>query len=342
MPNYATQTDIDNNYRYISGVPSPKVGAVMTYDYVIQNAVKTHYTESLISTVLPAWAQEPPEGLTIDINNVVTSPPASLASLHLVVPYAIQGATYVDTSASTRITGYNSAHLPGTYDAIKSLHIDAMLDETDRYYAGSGAFTIADFGQHWLNNSVPQYADLNKKSLADAQMLYELQLNGQYIQYPLANYSTLDGMPVGPDYSSLPSNDRYYLMKFPLTSAHGIYLGLEFEGNVTGTNGWQTDGILLQGIIYDETGVTSGDDPITTGAGKLTPWMDFNAPHDGRRLMQSTWDPIGVCIGGTHTQRQITFCSGIYTGTLYLRIGIKSSARSNIKFKKTGITVTQY
>ncbi len=284
--------------RWISGVPSLGVEDPVQFTFQVKDAVKSHYGAigARMTSLHFANVQFP-----------ITGTPSNGSTLSYDVTLNALPGVYTERAAID-LVGLNSAQLPGpVFNYSTGIRIDTRSVE-DRVCSGLGD-TPAVFGATFDSQI----------SVADITNNEELQLLGGQYQWPDGNY--LSNRPIaGPDYRVVPAPPNGYrwatFQPIILSNANGFTL------TVTGAQNW-----------------ISGDDKTTLGVKifarvmqdngtPVTGWIDCNSPYPGVGTPGSTVtrhkDPAMVAGSNetTATSKKITFGPVVYSGKLYIRIGL--------------------
>ena len=289
---------------YVSGVPTLTVANQINVAFTVANAVRFHYgangaqltSASVQGTVFP----------------IAGTPPANGAILSFATGLQVLPNVYTE-GASVSIVGLNSMQVAGVASiGTSSIRIDTVSNEV-RVQSGIG-IAPASFGGVF-NPS---------QSVAGVTINEELQLlNGLY-QWPTGDYS--NNKPVaGPNYVnvSIPADGYRWVTFQPITLANANGFTLTING-VAGTWGLgssnSTMGVSIEARVMRSDGIT----PVTS-------WVDCNSPYAGvgkpGSVLTRQLDPAMVAgdINTTATSKRVTFGPTVYSGLLFIRIGLTQS-----------------
>lgn len=317
-PAYATAGDIEANWQYASGVPSPKSGAQIGFNATLNNAVRTHFHKDFLC----ALYSEHFSGLYARYDSPPVLSSGASVAISLTAPFA-SGA--YSENAAVSYAGYNSMDLQAYTNAVLGMRIDTVSanEHIWRIRAGSGAYP-ATIGTFWT--AADSAISLKTTYTEELQLL-----NGKF-QRPTVNHSLAVGPPA-PDYSTgMGSGVRYYAVGAgPLTNASGFYI------NFAGAEGaWPVAG----GAGLTITAIVKASSLSST---RVTNWIDCNAPYSGVGQPGAGADgsadnyAMVLAESGNFT-RKCTFGTTPRSGWLIIRVGLPSG--STIKF--SGATVTPY
>lgn len=305
--------------RWISGVPSVKIGDTISCTFNVNGAVSECYNLNHIGQITSSAIQS-----AIELN--FSSTPSKGDVLFVTANTESEVANNVYTEDAQMVfKGFNSKGGTGQVTEATGIRIDTVSPiETSNF--ANNSFPNQPFrvqsGSGLYPSSVPfDYGDTFDKTVS-LNTNVELQLLNGKLQWPPAtNY--VPNIPIpGPDYSSLSGENvgsltdvRWYTRKLAaVTSITGFKI--EIEDSEDFSSIIETDLLLFAKIAG------------TTG------WIDLNSAYPGTGNPDSDGDPALVIGSSSATQKRATFGSSAKTGDLYIRIGIpKTSSKkfSSIK-----------
>jgi hypothetical protein len=277
----------------VSGVPNFNSGDGITVQFTVNDTIGKFYRSSGTGSAGGSEYSTVYGTPTGADRNEGSSPTYTLIPI-------IQSGGYTNNSSIVTygINANGDSSLPvNITPAGAQLRIDTlsigMNESTTRYNSGIGQFPAVGYGGVFD----PAITLVGTE---------ELQLEGgQYKYSTLINYST-GYMPSGPDYSVIApgsfSNMRWGTFGFVISAVSNVTITF---GNTSGFDGITMTNFNLYIKVEGSTG-----------------WIDGNAAYPGVGLPIADGDPALVAGSSTNTQKSITFGIGVYTGTLYVRIGI--------------------
>lgn len=212
-----------------------------------------------------------------------------------------------------RTTAFSLDGENGTYEKTYNIRIDSLSDESTR--CKSPDETWQNYGREW------------DQSLASQSLLStnELQMLAGKYQWPRGDYSQ-NGVipnnefpsqwPIGPNYESITSGERFVTFKLEMPLSNGFYV--EFV---------EPEGLLSDTFTHSITNFSTFKCKVE---GK-TDWLDMKVPYDG---VLNPAEIGGGCLSSgrsTKDKKYFTFGNVPISGTLYVVIGINYDL--NIKFK---------
>jgi hypothetical protein len=341
--------------RYSSGVPSLAVGDIITGSYsVINNGqlISRFYNSNQITNFIVT------AGTTVNQADMVSGVPLTVLGGSGAIPFANQGTWSVagiTVSVASGMYATNSTLSVGLYSALNStaatvsfggisangqsgkyLYIDTVGSEINpsgviyRVYSGTNSYPSFTSSSTYSQFFGPTYTTTQQQvslsTTGNEELMYQ---NGVY-QYPSGNW-TNNYPTVGPDYTSVPVGSfGYRWVTFnvgSITSASSFTLG------ITGS------GITNTGLASPITGSASGSSSfkmfvtiVTSGGTQSVGWLDANAIWSSGTILNNGDPCVASGASSLPYTRSITLGTPVYTGTVYVRVGIPSGSSINIKY----------
>ena len=286
-----------NNTRYVSGVPTLAISDSVSVSFQVKEAVKSHYGAN--GAVLTSTHFQ-------NVSYPITTVPQSGDTLPFGSTLVVRSGVYTE-HAAINIAGLNSTQIAGAgLVTSTNIRIDTVSSEV-RVKSGLGE-TPSIFGS----------AFDSLHSLVDVTTDEELQLlNGLY-GWPTGNYTT-NRPTAGPNYSSIPAAGYRWATFQPiaLNNANGFILSILGALNWLSNDSKATVGIKIYARVMQDNGT-----PVTA-------WIDCNSPYPGvgkpGAVLTRQKDPAMVAGDAltSATTKKVTFGPVVYSGKLYIRIGIQ-------------------
>ena len=340
--------------RYASGVPSLAVGDIITGSYsVINNGqlISRFYNSNQISNFIVT------AGTTVNTYDMISGVPLTVLGGSGAIPFANQGTWSVSGITVSVVAGMyatNSTLSIGLYSALNSgpttvqfngisangqsgkyLYIDTILSEIQptgsvyRVYSGTHSYPSFTSSSTYSQFFGPTYTTTQQQVSLATTGNEELQYQNGVYQYPSGNW-TNNYPTAGPDYTSVPVGS--------FVSGTNSYRWVTFNvGNIISSNGF-TLGITGSGITN-----TGNANPITnnfkmfvtivtSGGTQSVGWLDSNAIWSSGSILNNGDPCVAAGASTLPYTRSITLGTPVYTGTVYVRVGIPSGSSINIKY----------
>lgn len=297
------------NYRYVSGIPTPTAGSIITASSLEHNTLKK-FTMGTPITKMSAFGLDYVRNATLPYSKY--SPTLEIKE-DLVIPEGL----YQEVTNISAETYNIFGDVNGTHSADYNFRIDTISDESSRVLSGTEKDKqIVDALGEWdSTNDLREYTN-------------ELQmLNGQY-QWPTIDFSKngtgyissgvfsdLSWIKSGYNYSECSIfGERFVTLKYDMSIANGIYINFENAENITQDKNTHAFNVNSMYIKVD------GE----------TDWLNAKEPYDGIGINSKWMQGCLAVQDSTDGKIYCTFGPKPIEGTLYIRIGIKYS--QNIKF----------
>lgn len=301
-----TLTTSASGSRYISGVPSLATSDQLSVNFTYTNLISQVYRPTPITTSCsyasdPSYTifgiQTPGGNITGVINPVIES------SRYVEdIPVSVTATNAKGTTSTTSSLTISSSQ-PG-----KTMRVDTVSSESVRKLSGgiAGDFPTT-YGGTYNSGS----------TLLSGDYLYELQmLNGVYRRIT-GNYT--NNYPIaGPNYSSDSNTDyRWVMFSYSITSKSSVNLTLAGANFSTNAGTQVTSSMKIFIKVEGSTG-----------------WLDANNPYPGVGNPISDGDYAMVTASSTSSTtsllKYVTFGTGNFTGTLYVRLGMASGSNDTL------------
>jgi hypothetical protein len=284
--------------RWVSGVPSLGTTDTVQLTFQVKDAVKSHYGAmgARMTSLHFANVQFP-----------ILGTPENGATLSYDVNIPVLAGVYTERAAID-LVGLNSMQLPGTtFSYSTDIRIDTISNE-NRVKSGTGE-TPAVFGATFDS----------QHNISDITNDEELQLLGGLYQWPSGNY--LNNRPIaGPDYRTVPVPAHGFrwatFQPIALNNANGFTISVGGAQNWISGDDRTTLGVRIYARVMQDNGT-----PVTG-------WIDCNSPYPGVGMPGSVAtrhkDPAMVAGSNetTATSKKVTFGPAVYSGKLYIRVGL--------------------
>lgn len=297
------------SYRYVSGIPTPTAGSIITASSLEHNTLKK-FTKGTPIAKMSAFGLDYIENAELPYSKY--SP-----KLEIKEDLAIPEGLYQEITNISAETYNIFGQVNGTHSADYNFRIDTVSDETSRVLSGveQDGQIIDALGKWDSTNDLREYTN-------------ELQmLNGKY-QWPTIDFSKngtgyissgvfsdLSWIKSGYNYSECSTfGERFVTLRYDMSIANGVYINFEGAENITQDKNTHAFNVNSMYIKVD------GE----------TDWLDAKEPYDGIGI-NSRWMQGCLAVQNSADDRiYCTFGPKPIEGTLYIRIGIKYS--QNIKF----------
>jgi hypothetical protein len=198
-----------------------------------------------------------------------------------------------------------------------------------RVYSGTYSYPSFTSSSTYSQFFGPTYTTTQQQVSLSTTGNEELQYQNGVYQYPSGNW-TNNYPTAGPDYTSVPVGS--------FVSGTNSYRWVTFNvGNISSSNGF-TLGITGSGITN-----TGNANPITnsfkmfvtivtSGGTQSVGWLDANAIWSSGTILNNGDPCVSAATSTLPYTRSITLGTPVYTGTVYVRVGIPSGSSINIKY----------
>ena len=300
--------------RWISGVPTFSTNDLLAVNYGFTGLVSQLYRPNPISAS---------SSYASTVTNTLSGVQTSGTTITGVLNPVVQTAKYIEditvtvvaTNGKGTATTYSNMTI-ATSQAGKTMRVDTVSNESTRKLSGGIAGNFPSGGTYGGTYD-------SGATLLTGSYLYELQmLNGVYRRIT-GNYTT--NFPIaGPNYSSDSNTDyRWVMFSYSITAKSSILVTVNGANMSTVAGSQITDNMKIFVKVEGSTG-----------------WLDANNPYPGVGTPINDSDFAMATASSTATTttlvKYVTFGSGNYTGTLYVRLGMISGSNDTL----TSITVT--
>lgn len=276
-----------------SGVPGIAAGQTLRVQFLVDNAVNTHYNSTRIGSASGSQVSTVNETLP-------GTPPADNAQVAIDVDVVVQSNAYSE-DVSVSCNAYNSKGTLVTSAVTNNIRVDTVGSESARFQSSTGQYPATNY-------------NLAYDSTTSIGLTYDLQyLNGAFRYPPAVNYT--GKTPAGPNYSAL-SSDPHNSMRWAVFSLGSISSASFVTFTISGTSGFGSSAVVTGIELYLRV----------DGATPTTGWLDANTAYPGVGNPTADGDDALDVGSSTATSKRVTFGAAVKTGTVYVRIGIPSGS----------------
>ena len=228
-------------------------------------------------------------------------------------------------------TSFGTSTVDNAQKQTKNFNIDSKQEnETEPFTStersGSGQNQYPDFARGAAESIATFGKSFDSELALNSSGYFELQFSNEFFHWPAAtDYRTY--IPVGPDYSTMNGDSSYENLRWATFNIGTITNAANVTLELFGCTGF--DNAVIQTSHGFELNLI-----VMVGSVPSTSWISCNNAHAGGIVGTSNGQG-GVILGSSDTgtsgnlTRQITFGGTTYSGTVYVRVGWKSTGGTN-------------
>jgi hypothetical protein len=292
--------------RYISGVPSLTTGDQLAVNFTYTNLISQVYRPTPITTSC-SYATDPSytiSGVQTVGGNIsgVVNPVIETSRYIEDIPVSVDATNAKGTASTTAALTISSSQVG------KTMRVDTNSNETSRKLSGGIAGNFPTTYGGVFNSGA---------TLLSGDYLYELQMLNNVYRRITGNY-TANYPTAGPNYSSDSNTDyRWVMFQYSITTKSSVNVTVAGASFSTNAGTQVTDNMKIFVKVEGNTG-----------------WLDANSSYGGTGTPSADGDKAMVTASSTSTTtslvKYVTFGSGNYSGTLYVRLGMASGSNDTL------------